>query len=44
MNQKSSDQQTRLYHMFENLFRQANTPAIGPRLGWVDTVAEPKRH
>ncbi|MGQ3030428.1 MAG: hypothetical protein ACT60Q_19020 [Ferrovibrionaceae bacterium] len=43
MNQKSSDQQTRLYHMFENLFRQANTPAIGPRLGWVDTVAEPKR-
>jgi hypothetical protein len=43
MNQKSSDQQTRLYHMFENLLRQANTPAIGPRLGWVDTVAEPKR-
>ncbi len=43
MNQKPSDQQARLYHMFEGLFRQANTPGIGPRLGWVDTVAEPKR-
>lgn len=43
MNQKPSEEQTRLYHIFEGLFRQANSPAIGPRLGWVDTVPEPKR-